>query len=1030
MTPKEYVEAIYEKSQIDDHAARELSYRGILENFIGTFGVKTVNEAKHRDCGAPDITIYNQNQNVIGFIETKDIDDADLDGRKKNKDQFARYKKALGNLLFTDYIDFHFYNGEEFVDAVNIGRLVGDKIVFVPENEEKFLSFIKKFTGAKPQKITSTSKLAEILAHKAQLIRQTILKALSTNGEEKRLFCNQIAFFKRALIHDLDDEKFADIYAQTITYGLFVARMHDNSPETFSRDEAIRLLPSTNPFLQEMFEFMVGRKMRPSLEWIVNDLVSVLGGSDLRSVLKNYGAQQDVVLHFYEDFLTIYDPELRKNLGVFYTPKPVVNFIVRAVDHILQTDFGLSDGIANSDKIVVEKQTKVEGKVQKNNVEVFKTQILDPALGTGTFLSEVIEQVYAKFAHRKAAWQSYVDECLLDRLNGFEYMMSPHTMAHIKLGNLLEETGWQNINGRKRLNVYLTNSLEEGEIADMQLTLFEEAIAKESEMANQIKTNCPVMCVIGNPPYNSKSPNKGNWILKLMKDYKIEPDTKKPLNERNAKWVNDDYVKFLRLAQEYIDKKGEGVVAYITNNGFLDNPTFRGARWSMLKSFDKIYIINLHGSSKKEETTGEGIADENVFKITVGTSINIFVKTKDKKKGDLADVYYTDVYGKQDDKFKYLSNNTLETIEFKKIDFIKPYYMFVPKNDDGFGGYKKGFRVDELMKVGSAGIVTARDKFTIAATESELEERIDKFLNMSDEEARETFKLGKDVRDWSVAMARKDIERKKYKLVNLSYRLFDSRITAYTGVSKGFICMPRDNVMKHFLGKENLGLCILRQYKVGETYQHVFVANQMIESGYVSNKTSEITYEYPLYLYLDGEVVPNLNGEIMGKIEAKAGNVSPEQIFDYVYGVLYSPRYREKFNEFLKIDFPRIPYPKNAAMFNHFSSYGNKLRQLHLMQGVQLNQGWATMNTPGTNEIEKCSYKQGRVYINKEQYFENVPEDAWNFRIGCYQPAQQWLKDRKKPLDYNDIPHYQKIITVLMETKRIMDEIDQKNYFD
>ncbi len=1023
MTPKEYVEAINEKFRTDDHAARELSYRGILELFIGTFGVKTINEARHRACGAPDITIYNKNQNVIGFIETKDIGDTDLDGNRQsqNKEQFSRYKNALGNLVFTDYLDFHFYSGTEFVEAVNIGRLVGDKVVYIPENEAKFISCIQKFTCAKPQKITSTSKLAEVLAHKAQLIRQTIIKILSTNGNDSISFRKQIEIFKQVLIHDLDDDKFADIYAQTITYGLFVARMHDNSPETFTREEAIKLLPSTNPFLQEMFELMVGTKMQSSLEWIVNDLVSVLGGSDLRTVLKNYGAQQDVVLHFYEDFLSIYDPEIRKNLGVFYTPKPVVNFIVRAVDHILQNDFGLNDGIANSDKITVEKKTKISDKTYKEDVEVFKTQILDPALGTGTFLAEVIEQVYAKFANRKAAWQSYVDDCLLERLNGFEYMMSPHTMAHIKLGNLLEETGWKNTDKGKRLNVYLTNSLEEGQISDMQISLFEEAIAKESEMANQIKTNCPVMCVIGNPPYNAASPNKGKWILKLMKDYKIEPDTKTALKEKNSKWINDDYVKFLRLAQDYVDRKGEGVVAYINNNGFLDNPTFRGVRWSMLKSFDKIYIINLHGSTMKGETANGDIADESVFNITIGTSINIFVKTKDKKKGVLADVYYADVYGKKEDKFRYLLNNTLETIDFKKLDFIKPYYLFVPKNEDGLGGYNKYFRINDLMKIGQVGMVTSNDHFTVASNEQEMRERINEFLNLTDDDAATQFKIKRDIE----VRIRKDLNTNKYKFINVSYRLFDNKVTAYTGKSDGFHSRPRTDLMRHFLDKDNIGLCVLRQYKVGDTYQHVFVANQMIESGYVSNKTSESTYEFPLYLYSDDEMIPNFNDKILDKIKDKAGDVSPEQIFDYVYGVLHSPKYREEFNEFLKFDFPRIPYPKNAEMFNYFASYGNQLRQLHLMQNVIVNPKWATMDTTGTNEVTECNYRQGRVYINKEQYFDNVPEDAWDFKIGSYQPAQQWLKDRKRPLDWKDMSHYQKIITVLMETKRIMEEIDK-----
>lgn len=1032
MTPKEYVEAIYEKSQIDDHAAREHSYRGILETFIGTFGVKTVNEAKHRDCGAPDITIYNQNQNVIGFIETKNIDDTDLDGRKKNKDQFNRYKNALGNLLFTDYLDFHFYNGAEFVEAVNIGRLVGDKIVFVPENEERFLSFIKKFTGAKPQKITSTSKLAEMLAHKAQLIQQTIIKALSTSGEEKEKFRNQIAFFKRALIHDLDDEKFADIYAQTITYGLFVARMHDDSPENFSREEAIRLLPSTNPFLQEMFELMVGRKMQPCLKWIVNDLVSVLGGSDLRSVLQSYGAQQDVVLHFYEDFLTIYDPELRKNLGVFYTPKPVVNFIVRAVDHILQTDFGLTEGIANSDKIIADKKIKIEGKEKTEKIETFKVQILDPALGTGTFLAEVIEQVYAKFANSKAAWQSYVDECLLERLNGFEYMMSPHTMAHIKLGNLLEGTGWKNTDKRRRLNVYLTNSLEEGKIADLQLSLFEEAIAKESEMANQIKANCPVMCVIGNPPYNDKSSNNGDWIMNLMSTYKVN------LGEQKTH-LEDDYMKFIRLGQYYVDKRKTGIVAFITNNGYLAGISQKIMRKSLLTSFDDIYILNLHGSRKIKETK-PGI-EENVFDIQEGVAISIFVKSSDSTK--LGTVHYADVYGVKEKKFDFLLNNSLQTVDWKTFKPAGSEYYFIPI---GSNAKTNTFSIIELFGKHNTGIQTSRDKLVISCKKADLIEKIKIFTDQkySDEEILNRFHYG-DNREWNLSKARvkiKDYNHDEIAILML-YNPLDYRYIYFT---KDMVDWPRPDIMPHLL-RDNFALIVGRQGQAvgNEEWNLAFVSDRIVDLNVYYRGGGDV---FPLYLYHDvdtngSERTPNLNFEVVKKFEnilkmtfdpevSSADRFSPVDLLNYVYGTLYSPRYRKIFSELLKIDYPRIPYPQNMSMFTHFASYGDKLRKLHLMQNIQINPEWAKMDTLGSNEILEYKYKQGRVYINKEQFFENVPEEAWNFGIGGLKPAQQWLKDRKNkhPLDYKDIPHYQKIITILMETKRIMDEIDQKNYFD
>ena len=1026
MTPKEYVEAVNEKYQTGSHVARELSYRGILENFIKSFGVTTVSEAEHIECGAPDITIYNQNQNVIGFIETKDIDNDDLDGKRRNKDQFNRYKDALGNLIFTDYLDFHFYDGQEFLCEIRIGKLVNDKIIYLPENEDRFLSFINKFTCAKPQKITSTAKLAEILAHKAQLIRKNIEDLLQTDSEESRFFSKQIGIFKDVLIHDIDNQKFADIYAQTITYGLFVARMHDNSPETFSRMEAINLLPSTNPFLKEMFDLMVGTRMCDRLKWIVEDLVSVLGASDLRKVLKEYGARQDVVLHFYEDFLKAYDPKLRKNLGVFYTPKAVVNFIVRATDTILENDFGLIGGIANSDKVLYDKKQVVLGKETTEKEEMYKVQILDPALGTGTFLAEVIEQVYAKFANRKAAWQSYVDDCLLERLNGFEYMMSPHTMAHIKLGNLLEETGWQNVGNKKRLNVYLTNSLEEGKVSDKQFSLFEEAIAAESLKANQIKANCPVMCVIGNPPYNDKSSNKGKWILEKMNDYKDG------LNEQKTH-LEDDYMKFIRLGQYYVDKNKSGVLAYITNNGYLFGISQRIMRKKLLESFDNLYIINLHGSAKLKETK-VGV-EENVFEIEQGVAISIFVKnTNSKKRGT---VHYFDLYGTKQQKFDFLMKNSLQSIEWKVFTPEKDDYYFIPTN---IRKAKESFSIVSLFREHGTGIISSRDKLVVSVKESELIDKIETFTDSkySDAEIKSMFKV-KSTAHWNLSQTRTVLKNNNHKdfVKNILYRPFDYRFIYY---SASVVHRQRE-IMPHLL-KDNYALVIGHQGQaVGkQIWNLAFVADKLVDYNVYYRGGGDV---FPLYLYHNTDLngtnrTPNLNNEIVEEFEkilglkfdsekSSAEQFSPIDLLNYIYGVLYSPSYRIDNQEMLALNYPSIPYPKDRAEFEHFAKCGNQLRQLHLMQNVKVNTEWATMNTTGNNVVEKYDYKDGRVSINKVQYFENVPEEAWNFTIGGYQPAQQWLIDRKngRPLDWQDMEHYQKIISALMETKRIMEEIDK-----
>ena len=1021
MTGKEYVEQINLKYQTGNHDAAEHSYREILERFLQSFGVQTINDGRRQECGAPDIRVY-RNNNVIGYIETKDIDVSDLEGKKQNKEQFTRYKKALGNLIFTDYLDFHFYNGEEYIDDFCIGKLRDGKIVYVAENEEKFQSFFKNFTNANPQKITSYKKLAAIMAQKAKLIKLSILKTLEQDNDECKKFRNQIEIFKQILIHDLDEKKFADIYAQTITYGLFVARIHDKTPETFSRIEAINLLPSTNPFLQDMFDLMVGRKMNENLKWIVDDLVTVFGATNLEKLMSSYGMNHDVVLHFYEDFLSEYDSKLREKMGVFYTPEPVVKFIVSSVDTILKKDFNIIKGIASDEKVLVKQRYIVSGKEKSYQENIFRVQILDPAIGTGTFLAEVIKQIYATFQNKKAVWNDYVDTCLLERLNGFEYMMSPHTMAHIKLGTILEETGWKNNEGKKRLKVYLTNSLEKDDLSDRQLDLFAEAISNESREAREIKNNCPVMCVIGNPPYNNKSSNKGEWILGLIKEYKAG------LGEKKVN-LDDDYIKFIRLAQEYINENGSGIVAYITNNSFVEGVTHRKMRKSLLQTFDKIYILNLHGNSLVGEEVPDNGVDENVFNIQQGVSINIFVKTSNSKKN--AVVYYSDLFGKQNDKYEFLLSHALENVQWKEIELREPYYFFAPKDFSQIETYEKGFSITDLMRISNSGIKTDRDKLFFDANEDELKKRIEKLLKGDYDE---TFANTYDVKNSSSYNLLKKIKNHSFEEQYISKCQYRPFVYKYLYYDKTIISRPADKVMKHMRNLNNIGLICSRQFG---GYKHFicFITNKLIE---ISSQPYAPYTLFPLYLYptdncFEEERVPNLNLEIWGKInKAIKEETTPEQVLDYIYGVLHSLKYRITYKEFLKIEFPRIPYPKNKEAFYHYAKFGNQLRQLHLMENVKTNEDWAILSI-GSNIVEKQEYKNGRVYINKEQYFDNVPESAWNIYIAGYQPAQQWLTERKKDnykLGYKDVEEYQKIITILMETKRVRDEIDQKNYFD
>ncbi|HRH58759.1 MAG TPA: N-6 DNA methylase, partial [Chitinophagales bacterium] len=1081
MTIHEYITNLNKRYQLGN--ATEHTFRGDLQHLIETIvkDVSATNEPKRIACGAPDYIIMRKDV-PVGYIEAKDIGDKDLRGAKTNNQQFDRYKASLSNLIFTDYIDFHFYKDGIFVTKIAIAEISNNAIVAKPENFDTFTNLLINFALTISQTIKSPTRLAEMMAGKARLMADVIEKSLNED-DEKQITSSlkaQMQAFKDLLIHDIDNKAFSDIYAQTIAYGMFAARYHDPTLPTFSRQEAATLIPKSNPFLRKLFQDIAGYDLDERLLWMVEELVAVFLASDVADIMRNFGKstkQEDPVIHFYETFLAAYNPALRKARGVWYTPQPVVNFIVRAVDDILKTEFNLKEGLADTAKTKI----KIDLQGKKVEQEVHKVQILDPATGTGTFLAEVVKHIYKKFEGQQGIWNSYVEQHLIPRLNGFELLMASYAMAHLKMDMLLTETGFK-ATQEQRTRIFLTNSLEESH-PDAG-TLFASWLSDEANQANKIKRDAPVMCVIGNPPYSGESNNKGEWIMNLMEDYKKEPGGKEKLNERNPKWINDDYVKFIRFGQYFIDKNGEGVLAFINPHGYLDNPTFRGMRWNLLKSFDKIYTIDLHGNSKKKETAPDGSADVNVFDIMQGVSINFFIKTGKKKTNELARVFHFDLFGKREFKYDYLIKNSLKTIDYKELPNVAPNYFFVKKDFDQQKIYNKGFSISELFPLNNVGIVTARDSFTIHNSKEGLQKTIEEFLSLDDEIARKKFDLGKDVRDWQVNFAKKDLQNyypNKGKFVKINYRPFDEKWTFYTGKTKGFHCYPRNEVMQHFLKGENIGLV----FKLGNAEENsvsTMVTKNIIDFRSWSRPGMQGgDYVAPLYLYPETTTqtsteatparTPNLNLAIVHKIAEKIGLqfvaephreqseaifrfsaeslaedsashnavslsgdtagkngdtagkrgvwkvFSPIDILDYIYAVLHSPTYREKYKEFLKIDFPRVPYPKDVQTFNHLVGLGAQLRQLHLLESDVTEKYITQYPVSGSNHLVGVNLRGGNVYINDTQYFANVPLVAWNFYIGGYQPAQKWLKDRKdRTLTFEDILHYQKIIVALTET--------------
>lgn len=1047
MTLQQYIETINQRFRLGN--ATEHTFRGDLQHLLESLvtDIRATNEPKRQSCGAPDY-IITRGEIPLGFIEAKDVGDKDLEGKKKtgNQEQFDRYKTGLANLIITDYIDFHFYRDGVFTTKISIGKVENGSIVPQPENYEQFTQLFKNFCETISQSIKSPTRLAEMMAGKARLMADIIEKSLNEDDENGNLsnLKRQMLSFQKMLISDIDNKSFSDLYSQTIAYGMFAARYHDPTLQNFSREEAVKLIPKSNPFLRKLFKDIADEDLDTRLVWIIDELVNVFLASDVASIMKNFGKstkQEDPVVHFYETFLGAYNPALRKARGVWYTPQPVVNFIVRAVDDILKTEFDLPEGLADSSK----KKIKVNYQGKQIEKEVHKVQILDPATGTGTFLAETIKHIHKKYEGMQGIWSKYVEDDLIPRVNGFELLMASYAMAHLKLDMLLTETGYVPTKDQ-RLRVFLTNSLEEPHPDSG--TLWGNLLSDEADQANEVKRDTPVMCIIGNPPYSGESANKGEWIMKLMEDYKKEPGGVQKLQERNPKWINDDYVKFLRYGQHYIEKNGQGVLAFINPHGFLDNPTFRGMRWNLLKTYDKIYIIDLHGNSKKKETAPNGSPDINVFDIMQGVSINLLVKTGKKKSSELGKVFHFDLYGKREEKYDFLNHNSKRKIPFKELQNIAPNYFFVNKNFDEQSSYEKGFSVNEIFNLNNVGIVTARDGFTIHNSKKEVENTILEFLSLDDEEARLKFNLGKDVRDWQVNFAKKDLQNNfpnKGVFTKICYRPFDEKWTFYTGKSKGFHCYPRAEVMQHFTLGNNVGLIIGRQGQaVGSmTWNLSFITSSMTDLNlyYRGGGTT-----YPLYLYNNGqqtidqssERTPNLNTDVVKELSGKIGltftnekevtkdTFAPIDILDYIYAVLHSPTYREKYKEFLKIDFPRVPYPKDKDTFWKLVKFGGEIRQIHLLESAVLEKPISKYPHTGTNVVGKTKYENGNVYINETQCFEDVPEVAWNFYIGGYQPAQKWLKDRKdRELQIDDIRHYMKIIVALTETDRLMKEINK-----
>ena len=1018
---------VYKTGETTEH-----SYRPALVSLIENINkwVKAINEPKLTEVWRPDLLIRKKDI-TIWVLEAKDLD-VSLD-EPKNQEQLKRYYSAFTNFCYTNSLEFRFYKFWDLVEKIIIAKLENGKIVSIESNFWKLEEFLKDFLSNPWEIIKNSKDLAKIMAWKARLLNETILKIMHTEHWEESNLRDQYKAFKDALVHDITIESFSDMYSQTIVYGLFVARLHDKTLEDFSRAEAEKLIPKSNPFLKDLFHY-VAYELEENVERIIDDLVEIYAHSDLWKILEDFWKttwRNDPVVHFYEDFLWWYNPKTKKSRWVYYTPEPVVNFIIRWIDYLLKTEFDIPEWISDCEKREVQRKIfQKDGKYNEHRV-----QILDIATGTWTFLNETIKYIYKTSKHSTPAlWPKYVDEHLIPRLFGFELLMAPYTMTHLKLWLTLRET-WYKDEWDKRLNVYLTNSLEwpDKEVPN----LFIQSFAREAEKANEVKRDAPIMVITWNPPYSNSSSNKWERILKEIEDYK------KGLNEKKIN-LDDDYIKFIKLAQHFIDRNKQWVIWMITNNSYIDWVTHRQMRNSLLKSFDKIYIYNLHWDARKKEVCPDGSKDENVFDIMQWVCIIFAVKTSNKKSEE-AQVFHYDSRWKRSVKYDRLREGEIWNIQWTELSPDKEYHFFVPKDFSKQRKYDKGIALDNFFEIHSAWVWTKVDSIAIDLDSSALWTRVEKITHLSKQEIKEQFSLADNTtREY---LDKEPIKYNKDKIIRYEYRPFDYRYIYY---DKDFLARARWQVMSNFLNRENIWLELWRTLQI-ITFCWKYVSDE--HYGWAKS------FRFPLYLYEDEESLlnwqkyrPNFNADLLAQIEnqlwmkcnqkakLEESNLSqkwteftPTDLFDYIYAVLHSPKYRETYKEFLKISFPRVPFNVDKSTFWYLVEKGRELRLFHLLQHPKLSEksDIAVYSWEWEDIIAFADYSNNRVYINGDKYFDNVPKEAWEFYIWWYQPAQRRFKDRKwREMTFDDITHYQKMIISLNETIRLMKLIDMINFID
>lgn len=923
--------------------------------------------------------------------------------------------------------------------------------------------------------ITTSKALAMKLAELARDLRARIKSVMAIETDDGPI-TKLMKAFKEALIHDLDNDSFSDMYAQTIAYGLLSARI--SNPKSDSIDDFKKHFPVTNPFLKELMETFVSvgdrkgkKKTDKDIDFDeigVNDVVELLDDANMEAVVRDFGdrnPQEDPVIHFYELFLKEYDAKKRMQRGVFYTPRPVVSFIVRSVDEFLRIEFGLEYGLADTTTWgeMAERYEDFEIPEGLKPEDSF-VQILDPATGTGTFLVEVIDLIHKTmmevwkeqgFSQGEIdnLWNEYVPKNLLPRLFGYEILMAPYAIAHLKIGLKLYETNYR-FSSDERAHIYLTNTLEPPQDFSDKLAFAVPALAHEAEAVNKIKSHKRFTVVIGNPPYSISSLNAGEWITNLIELYKIAVK-----HEKNIQPLSDDYLKFIRFAHHLIGKSSVGVLAYITNHTYLSGLIHRGVRHALITSFDAISVLDLHGSALIGLETPDGGEDKNVFDIQQGVGIIMCRRLPFKQSLDLVGrIDYEELWGTRSQKYSNLLSTTSNLLSTKSLSPEPPNWFFVPMQTRD-SVYDSWLSLPQIFGAYSTGFVTGKDEVLVSYDKANIKRLCEALhdRNISDAMIYDLYGL-RDTSCWPLfarraALQQVPLEQLLESVRKVLYRPFDTRFTIYTDLLQR---ARLDNMQHMFL--PNIGLIASRIIK-GERPAHCYVSNLPIEKILISPKTSNNAFLLPLYLRpnnqlsnksfdFGSEKCLNFTQDFLQKLAFSQGfpqigpnglpkGMIPEDIFQYLYSVLHSPEYRSRYAEFMKIDFPRLPLTGSLDLFQALAELGGELVSLHLMESPKLNEHITKPVGSVEFQVEKVSYSDETVWIDQARTrgFQGVSDGVWNFHIGGYQVCEKWLKDRqakggKNPrpgrlLTDEDIVHYQKIVVVLNETIRIMSEIDE-----